>query len=584
MKIVLAGERGAGSAYLAEILRTFGLCCLQETSANKAVAAARETGGILVLPPGVSADGDREFLQTGGTLVAIQPPIHLEEAAGLKRQGLEQGPCRLRFVQPVCPGSRGEPLWTLGRRIVYGPHSGPDVLANFFTPGAGQAPSRGRDVGAGQQVFYAEDNPAILRRTVGAGHLTVFAYDPAETVSLLRQGLPERANHLPEGHTFSRPYFLQHPHPPQDTQWRPHADLHALALAEILKGLLGERFPVPHLWHLPQGASSLLLFTDDEDGATPEENLAEMTAVESAGGSMTLYVIPNNTSLTADHVQAYNKRGHTVSIHPYLKAAAGRSVEEQIAEAEKQLQLFAIRLNQPVHTVRNDSTMWPGYLELPELWARHGIGMDANFFACMYGESLEWGPFAKVHSALPMRFVRPDGTLIDVFQQPTHLSDDLVTHPEKMIKYSAGEMDAVFEGFFDEAIRWTHSPFCVVFHSGNFASFSRDACLRLLDRAQALGLPIWSLDRWHDFWRARADWTMTDLGWRDGRLGFTLAGPPCESLTFLLPATWKECRFRSVSIDGEPARTTVALRRRREVIQTVLPAGASCIRIEALYS
>ena len=71
----------------------------------------------------------------------------------------------------------------------------------------------------------------------------------------------------------------------------------------------------------------------DEDGAPQEDNQHEMDDVESHGGSMSLYVIPGQTSITREHIADYTRRGHTISVHPDLLSTRGKSQAEQLATA-----------------------------------------------------------------------------------------------------------------------------------------------------------------------------------------------------------------------------------------------------------
>ena len=82
--------------------------------------------------------------------------------------------------------------------------------------------------------------------------------------------------------------------------------------------------PVPLLGHLPNGHSGILLFTGDEDGSEQSANEEQMRLVESHGGRMSLYVIPDMTSIDRGKIAAYRRRGHEVSVHPNLRPTCGR--------------------------------------------------------------------------------------------------------------------------------------------------------------------------------------------------------------------------------------------------------------------
>jgi hypothetical protein len=315
-------------------------------------------------------------------------------------------------------------------------------------------------------------------------------------------------------------------------------------------------------------------------------NEHEMADVEAFDATMSLYVIPNETSITSDIVDDFVRRGHELSVHPDLWPVCGKSVREQLAKARADVLMFREQYGQPVHTVRNHSGIWPGYLELPELWAELGIGMDSSCLSSLLYQSADDGPYVHVNCAMPMRFVRPDGSLIDVFEQPPHISDDLSFHPTVGYsqKYSAGQSEWLIERMLEDAARWYHSPFCVIIHPSNYAVFSEEQGQAFLRHARRLGLPIWPLGRWHDFWRARASWRMTNHSWDGRALTFTLTGLPCEQLCISLPVVAGDLGLAHVTRNGEGVSYLQVERFRQLVAHVLLPEGEAEIHIVATYS
>jgi len=555
-----------GSAYLAEILHAGGLCFTERCSLGDTLKAADPHRDLILLPHGSATQGMEPFVHAGGLVVAIRPDPTVDRLAGLSRQREAAGPFRLRLVQPVCIGARGEPLWTLGPITVYENNPDLHVAGYLFRPGDAES-----------------EAPGIIERDIGAGRLAIYAYDPVQCIVQLRQGRPERAGYLPPGEIKPRSLYLHEPNPPADTLWRPTADLHGGVLCEIIKRLLARHAPVPTLWHIPAGHSAILLFSGDEDAGEQAANDRQMKDLESAGGAMSLYVFPDHTSITHERIEDYTRRGHTISVHPNLVPAAGRADAEQLALAEQQVRLFQEKFQQPVRTVRNHSYGWPGYLELPELWERLGIGLDANTCAFLYHQSPDCGPFANVHAALPLPFVREDGSLIDVYQQATHINDDIWFHPTvpHSMKCSAKQFDSIAHRILDDAVRFFHSPICANFHPCNYVDFSGEHGRALMRRARELGVPMWSLDRWHDFWRARATWRLTHQEWDGSHLRFTLKGQACESLALSVPAmSAGGRRIQKLTLADVALPCAVVERQGHRVVQVVLPAGLS--EVEAI--
>lgn len=563
------GHSRDGSAYLAEILQAFGLSFTERCSLGEALKVADGKRDVILLPSGSESPGIESFLQAGGSVVAIRPGESLERLAGLHRKGEHDGPSRLRLVRPLCNGARGETLWTPGPITVYENKPDPGVSAYLFRPGDANSESLG-----------------IVESRLGSGRLVVYAYDPWLCVARLRQGNPERVGWLPPGENRPRSLYLHDPNPPPDTLWNPTADLHCIVWCEIVRHLLSHHAPAPTLWHIPNGKPAILLFSGDEDVGTQEANHRQMSDLESVGGSMSLYVIPDNTSITRERVEEYTRRGHAVSVHPNMVPLADQPIAEQLARAEQLVRLFRDTFQWPVLTVRNHNYGWPGYLEIPGLWERLGIGLDANTCAYLYRLSPEMGPFANVHAGLPLRFVREDGSLIDVFQQPTHINDDLWFHPTvpHSMKYSREQFDWIAQRIWDDSVRYFHTPICANFHPCNYVKYSGEYGRIMMTRAHELGLPIWSLDRWHNFWRARSTWRMTQHEWDGEQLRLRLAGQPCEGLTLTLPSNVEARPFRSLWIGDSPALFEMVQRQGRSVVQAIVPSGSTEVTATAEYS
>ena len=566
--IIVPGFPVDGSRYLLEILHAFGICSLMRMSTQEAQRSADPVTDLLILSEGSDTTGLQSFLQAGGNAVAVRPDNDVVTMVGLERVAERAGPSRLRLVTPICPGARGEPLWTLGPRTVYRNESASGVVAYLFEPGDADSESIG-----------------IVQRPVGAGTLAIFAYDPVTCISRLRQGLPERANYLPPSDPVPRSVHLHQPDAPQDAAWRPTADLHAVTLCDVVRQLLSTRVPVPSLWHIPAGHPSILIFSGDEDGAPQEETQQEMADVESYGGRMSLYVVPEDTSITAEHIKNYESRGHTVSVHPDLLSTCGKSPEEQLAKAEADVLLFKEKFNQPVHTVRNHCTMWPGYVDIPELWERLGIGMDANCFATRYRHSPDWGPYVNVDAAVPLPFVREDGTLINVYQQATQLNDDLLCHPEVAysMKFTPEQFECIMRRILEDATKFFCAPLCANFHPWSYARYSTQQGQAVWRLANEFGIPVWSLDRWHNFWRARASWRTSNYSWQDGKLSFDFTGSPCEQLSITLPPSSNGRSLSTLSMNGKPMEFEVVERFQRPIALAVLPPDAQEVHITAEY-
>jgi hypothetical protein len=195
---------------------------------------------------------------------------------------------------------------------------------------------------------------------------------------------------------------------PRAEGWIPFADLLARLLAEVVRRALPG--PAPLLWHLPEGAPGLVVYSGDEDQAEVAWNDAEFAAVRAGGGRMNLYLIPERTQSTAADLARYRQH-HDLGPHPDLRPLDGRPVAERLAEFERQVRFFEQHFGGRARTLRNHCTAWAGYLEIVEVMARLGVRMEGNYFSGGFGRFREPAPYAPFGAAMPMRFCWPSGRL-----------------------------------------------------------------------------------------------------------------------------------------------------------------------------
>jgi hypothetical protein len=175
--------------------------------------------------------------------------------------------------------------------------------------------------------------------------------------------------------------------------------------------------------------------------------------------------------------------------------------------------------------------------------------------------------------------------LIDVYEQPIHYADDGMSHPtvDYSLKYSTEQFELIFQRMCEDSIRWFQTPLCVVVHPENYVTFSCSQGRAIMRIAREYDMPIWSLDRWHDFWRARASWRMSDYVWTENRMSFTLRGEICEQLWITLPASVGGAALGSVTSNDASAPYEQVKRHDRTLVQAPIRVNATEIRMVAEY-
>lgn len=570
MKVGIIEHEPGLSAYCAEILTTWGLCCHRTDSVQTLAAGGPEEIPVILAPSGSLSEKDREtllgYVGRGGTLICFLPQGDLAQAAGLSEEGEKETPVRLRLVGPPAAGIAGEHLPIVGPVRSYRAEKNTRVHAFLSMP----------------RQFEGE-SPGLTETALGEGHILAFAFDLPRCVMLLRQGDPARAEWIPPKDTCARPSHLAVELDAGDAAWIPYADLLSRLLVDQVRAHMNA--PVPLLGHLPGSAPALLLYTGDEDGAEVAWNNEEMEAVAAAGGRMNLYLIPIQTKSTRLDAQRYLAQ-HDLGPHPNLRPLDGTPVSTRLKELERQITLFEEMFGVKARTLRQHSTVWPGYTEPAEVMERLGVRMEGNYFSGAYLRDRQMAFYATFGAALPMRFCHPNGRLIHVFQQHTHVADDVLFSPTAPYSYrlSAEQFAVILERTFDEMVWRFHTPLAVCIHPSNWVRFSRRQGQALLDQAATRGLPIWSFDQWCAFWEARSGVCFEEMTWKNGHLRLRIVGlGPRRDLRLWCPSSFGEQTLREVHCAGEPVEWEKATRYREEVAVVPLPSGVRECEVRVEY-
>lgn len=572
------------AAYIIEILKTWGFFAVRPVRFRELERTDPKDTPVVVWPAGVAGEPapGLAYARAGGCIVALQPGPDIAAAAGLTEVGGRHGGQH---------GGRDE-----GRHA--GRHGGRHLRVNDmpFSGFAGERPPlpvhlTEYEAGPNTAVHafltdpqaYLPEHPAVTTTPVEGGSVTVFAFDPAACVRILRQGDPDRAGAVPAGDNCARASHLAAELGPHDAGWAPFADLIARMLVVAVESALP--CPTPILHHLPGAADGLLLFSGDEDGYPKAHNEVEMEAVAAAGGRMNLYIFPEKTEITPADAARYRDR-HGIGPHPNIRPLGLAPVAERVAEMERQIRVFEERSRVKAVSVRNHSFAWAGYMEPAEMLERLSVGMDVNFSSGTYLRTRGTSPYGSFGGAMPMRFCRPDGSLIDVFQQHTHLSDDATYSPaaEYSRRESPAQAAAAYDRVFDDMVNRFHTPYLVNFHPINWTKFSEPQGRAALAAAAVRGIPVWSVDQWHEFWRARDSRRLAIMEWAGARLRFRVdsAETPAAQSVFL-PARHGELTLAAVTVNERAAALTETVRFRRPGSLVPLDGAGATSEVRATY-
>jgi hypothetical protein len=344
-------------------------------------------------------------------------------------------------------------------------------------------------------------SPAILESTKGNGKITVFAYDIASCVYLLRQGNPLLAGARSTGFKRMRPSDLFHDwQNPADARF-PVADLHTHLFRELIHRTWPDGSVLPWLWYFPDNADTLFALTSDDDWSKREHFEDLVDSCERNNASLTFYLVRENSVMDRSWLEELSNRGFDFSIHPDLRPPIYPHWESRLTEHIQQFKEAYGR--SPSSSVRNHAITWSGYIPGARIEARHGFTFDANYFSIL--------PLAKYYmtgSGLPMPIADPSGEVLPIFQLPTQFSDETTLGGqgfEWSLDLTPEQGIELVTGLIDENAQTNHSMLCVNAHPVSFATYSAPLWDAVMAHANNANVPVCSVDHLSRFWHRRRD-------------------------------------------------------------------------------
>jgi len=540
--LVLVDDKANGKSmgpYLTEILLTEGFNEFQTAGVSHVPRVIPQAFDLVILTQAMISDDlaatIRQYVADGGNLLVLRPDKKLAPILGLAPTPvvLRDRYLRLPADSNLAESLVSESIQFHGEADVYEPN-GARIIAFLCDQPDGPSSS-----------------PAVTIHTYGRGRAACFVYDLARSVALTRQGNPASTGKNVDGLGGVKPndLFCDFLDPNRDSI--PQADIHQHILSDLILRLTESRKPLPRWYCLPKASKALLIMTGDGCGSPSADCfLQEADAAESFGGSISFYLFfDGDPVVTRDLQAALLARGHCTSVHPVFPAVPAKA-EEAI---RRDIASHVIRFGRWPRTIRTHELSWAGYTEQARIYERMGIRMDLSYVSYFPGMD-----GYMTGSALPMRFVDPNGSVIDVYQQPTQFEDDIQMGSWHAQGLSLEEATKRSVDMLRESIERFHEPVVMNIHPKHYAAFSGGWARDTMAYARDHNVPIWSADRWLTFWETREGAQFTGLAFEAGVLSFNIQGNgPPESLTLMVPSALDLLRIRSLSIDGSPQRLSL---------------------------
>ncbi|WP_158648015.1 Ig-like domain-containing protein [Nocardioides houyundeii] len=541
--ILLAlSESDTTDDFYAEMLRAEGFTSFTTVDRSRITPALLADHELLVLSgdPGRSRSSMvRAWVEAGGRLVVVRPRGELAELAGQRRAG------------PVRDGALLEvddPAWGAVPLRVHGAVDGIDVAPDVEVE-ASLVPDSG-------------GSPALTLRDAGRGRVAGFAFDLARSVVLTRQGNPEWVGQDRDDRAPVRTNDLFFGPAEDDTGTDfvdldhaevPHADELMRLLTNVMGGLTAQDAPLPRLWYFPDDAEAVLVMAADDHG-TPTGTADFFKALRDAapeGCDTDRWECPRATSwlypdagLSPAEASAYVDEGFDLGAHvtTHCENWSASSLDQAFGAS-----LRAFRAAYPSlpaqHGSRLHCIVWTDYLTQPTVERAWGVRLDMNYYYWP-GDWVAGRPGFMTGSGLPMRFSDLDGGLLNVFQQPTHLVDEVF----------AGDPTAV-----EELIDRAQGPEEYYGAFGTHIDFSTSFQSEVIAVALERGVPMVSGQQLLDWVDGRYASRFSDLRWSKDEMTFSVVADPRaeEMLRGMLPVRALGGELLELARDGERVETTI---------------------------
>ena len=579
--LVVTSSSATFGKFYAEILRTEGFNEFSVVDVSAVTPTLLSSYDVVILARTPLTSGQASALSNwvtgGGNLIAMSPDAQLAGLLGISMTGgtLSNGYMLPNGSHAISQGIAATSMQFHGSASLYS-LSGATSLATLYST-----------------ATLPTTNPAVTIAQVGSngGQAAAFAYDLATSIVYTRQGNPAWVGQERDGITPRRSndlFFGPAGSDPQanwidlDKVAIPQADEQQRLLANMITLMNLDRKPLPRFWYFPKGHRAVAVLTGDDHANNGTQSQFERYKAASAAGCSiadwecvraTSYLwvgTPLSNSLAA----AYEAEGFEVGLHinpVFANGGSGNSGQCADYTPASLESIYVEQMNQfaaefpgiaAPSTMRHHCIVWSDWVTGAKVQLNHGMRLDTNYYYWPPG----WVNNRPGHftgSAMPMRFADLDGTLIDVYQVVTQMTDESgQTYP-----YTSNTLLSRAVGSDEQ-----YGVYTVNAHTDAPVSPEGDA---VVSSAQAYGVPVVSarqLLQWLDGRNASA---FSNLIWNNGQLSFAISvGAGANNLRGMLPYYSQTGTLQTLTRNGVDVGLEVFSVKGVDYAQFVATAGA----------
>ena len=489
-------------------------------------------------------------MQAGGNLIAMRPDDDLTGLLGLTDTGNTLANGYLDVDTSTSPGEGivGDTIQYHGTADRYTPN-GADTVATLFSDATTGTP-----------------NPAVTLRDVGAngGQAAAFTYDLARSIVYTRQGNPAWAGQERDGESgpirSDDLFFGDAAGDPQpdwvdlDKVAIPQADEQQRLLTNLIGHMNVDRKPLPRFWFLPRSEKAAIVMTGDDHGNGGTIGRFDQYRNDSPQGCSvadwecvrgTSYIY-ENTPMTNAQAAAYEADGFEVALHVNTNCNNWTSQANLDSFYSSQLNGFGNKYTSvpAPSTNRTHCIAWSDWASQPKVELAHGIRLDTNYYYWPPGW-VQNRPGMFTGSGMPMRFADLDGSMIDVYQAATQMTDE----SGQTFPFNADEL-------LDNALgaEGYYGVFTANMHTDNASHAGSDA---IVDSAQSRGVPVVSARQMLQWIDGRNGSSFDSLSWDGNQLDFTIeVGAGANGLRAMVPTSSEAGPLANVQRDGATVATS----------------------------
>jgi methionine-rich copper-binding protein CopC len=516
------------SKYLAEILRTEGLNEFATVDVSTLSASTLSAYDVVILGA-VGVDSGQaallsNWVNAGGNLIAMKPASSLNGLLGLTAAGGTVTDGYLKVDTTTAPGAGivADTIQFHGTADRY-TLSGAQSVATLYS-----------------SATTATSNPAVTLRSVGSngGQAAAFSYDLPRSIVAMRQGNQAWAGQERDGQTPIRSddlYFGG-----RSTDWVnldkvaiPQADEQQRLLANLVQVMNRDRKPLPRFWYFPRNLKAVIIGTGDDHGnGGTAGRFDQMLANSPAGCSVadwtcyrySSYVFPVTPGLSNSAAVSYTNQGFEVGVHEttncqdFTPASLAGNYANDLATWRARYPGLPAPASNRTHCIT-----YSDWSSQPKTERANGMRLDGNYYYWP-GSWVQNRPGFMTGSGMPMRFADTDGTMIDVYQAATQMTDESdQAYPftiDRLLDNATGT-----QGYY--------GAFTANMHTDASTEPQSDA---LISSAQRHNVPIVSGKQMLTWLDGRNASSYKNLNWSGNSLSFTVSGGTgATGLTGMLP-------------------------------------------------